>query len=178
MIWITRYMNSVCVCYVNFRCLKMSLQTPRKWSMQLMHFDWRIKPSSNENRKFWIIQTSPYAPSSVQHQIKKRIKNQGFYSISKRSWKRKSTNEVILLQLPKKKSNLLPEISLLLYLSIWIISYYLLMQSFYHWSCHIILNSQQKEEQYKPLTSVPWSSGVVYRPVPIHDMYNLHQQWQ
>lgn len=70
-LWKSRDMNCVCNRSIKFFCICMSLQAPRG-SVQLMHFNCRIKTSSNEKWRVWIIQTTPYAPSSAHNRVSKR----------------------------------------------------------------------------------------------------------
>lgn len=65
-------MSCVCDYSINLFCLCISLQSPRERNMQLMHFNCRVKASSNEKWRVWIVQTSPYAPSSVHNRNKKK----------------------------------------------------------------------------------------------------------
>lgn len=48
----------------------LSFQALGNRSRHLMHFDWRVKSSSNEEWRGWIIQTTPYTSSSVYKKTK------------------------------------------------------------------------------------------------------------
>lgn len=71
MLWQSRDMSCVCNRSIDFFRLYKSLQSPREWSGQLMHFYCRVKTSSNEKWRVWIIQTSPDSPSSVHNTTEK-----------------------------------------------------------------------------------------------------------